>query len=305
MRACVALLLVASGVATPPTKGPYTTARETNKYSIQGVDSGKLHVYYPANAKAGEKFPLISYAHGLAGGSVDLFGYTAMFNQLASWGFVLVAPNTCNLGCSDPVKSPWADCNVAAVTGKNPDADGWNTWFGEQIKAIDFAKQQKDDIFDLINWDVGVAIAGHSMGGQATAWAAHKNCTSQWNIKTAAIHHGVWGTTNAQIGVPVAAFGSTGDASISMKTKQVFTQSPVTPKIWRYIVGSSHLEPVLEPPAENPLLATYTAGWFKYTMGLDTDGYWQGMIFDKTNPDSLCNSQNMSECILTESMVVV
>lgn len=287
--------------ASPPTKGPYATANKRD-YKITGTDSGKLHVYYPKGAE-GEKFPLISYAHGLAGGSVDLLGYATHFAQLASYGFVVVAPNTCNFGCKDSVKSPFADCNQVAVTGKNPDADGWNTWFGEQIKAISMSRDlasSGDSIFGSINWDVGIAIAGHSMGGQATAWAAHKNCTQQWDIKTAAIHHGVYGTTNEMIGVPVIAMGGTSDASITLKTKDVFTKSPIYPKVFRDIVGGPHTEPVLSP---NPLLATYTAAWFKYTLGLDEDNKYHDMIFGN-NADSLCNSQEMNECILDETALV-
>jgi len=301
------LFAIAGAYATaPPTRGPYKTGRDLS-FEIDGVDSGKMHVYYPTNSKDGEKFPLISYAHGMAGGSFDLLGYTRHFNRLASWGFVVVAPNTCNNGCKDAVKSPYADCNSVAVNGKNPDADGWNTWFGEQIKAIEFAQNQtaaEHPIFKTVDWEVGVAIAGHSMGGQATAWASHENCTSQWNIKTAAVHHGVWGTTNDKIGIPVAAFSSTGDSSISPKTKQVFERSPTFPKIYREINGSSHLEPVTEPPVENDLLATYTAAWFKFTLGLDQDGVYHDMIFGD-NEDSLCNSQKMNECILVENSVIV
>jgi hypothetical protein len=151
----------------------------------------------------------------------------------------------------------------------------------------------------------GVAIAGHSMGGQATAWAAHENCTSRWNIKAAAIHHGVYGTTNDKNGIPIAGYGSTGDASISMKTKDVFTKSPILPKMWRYIVGSSHLEPVLLPPAENPLLATYTVAWFKVILNRDPESYWHGMIFDTSDPNYICNSQKMEECVIDQKELVV
>jgi dienelactone hydrolase len=292
-----ATFAASAAAAAPPTRGPYATAYKRD-YKITGADSGKLHVYYPQGAE-GEKFPLISYAHGLAGGSIDLLGYAAHFKQLASWGFVVAAPNTCNLGCSDAVKSPYADCNPTAVTGKNPDADGWNSWFGEQIKAIEMARNLTaagDAIFATVNWDHGVAIAGHSMGGQATAWTAHENCTSQWGIKTAAIQHGVWGTTNEEIGVPVIAMGGTSDASITIKTKDVFTKSPTYPKVFRDIVGGPHTEPNLIP---NPLLATYTAAWFKYTLDLDQDGKYHDMIFGD-NEDSLCNFQEMNECILEE-----
>lgn len=300
--------LIVSAVAAPPTLGNYKTAFK--QYDIPKVagDGGSMHVYYPSNATEGEVFPLISYAHGLAGGSIDLLGYAKLFSQMASFGFIVVAPNTCNFGCADKVKSPYADCNQVAVTGKNPDAAGWNTWFGEQIKAIEWAGNQSkasDPIFKMLDAAAGVAIAGHSMGGQATAWAAHENCTSRWNIKAAAIHHGVYGTTNDKIGIPIAGYGSTGDASISMKTKDVFTKSPILPKMWRYIVGSSHLEPVLLPPAENPLLATYTVAWFKVILNRDPESYWHGMIFDTSDPNYICNSQKMEECVIDKKESVV
>ena len=32
-------------------------------------------VFFPSNASSGEKFPLIEYAHGAAGGNIDLIGY--------------------------------------------------------------------------------------------------------------------------------------------------------------------------------------------------------------------------------------
>lgn len=33
-------------------------------------------VFFPSNASSGEKFPFIEYAHGAAGGNIDLIGYT-------------------------------------------------------------------------------------------------------------------------------------------------------------------------------------------------------------------------------------
>merc|ERR1712217_647364 len=101
-----------------------------------------------------------------------------------------------------------------------------------------------------------------------------------------------------KIGIPIAGYGSTGDAPISMKTKDVFTKSPILPKMWRYIVGSSHLEPVLLPPAENPLLATYTAAWFKVFLGQDARGYWSSMLFNATDENYICHSQRMKECVI-------
>ena len=81
----------------------------------------------------------------------------------------------------------------------------------------------------------------------------------------------------------------------------MFAKSPVYPKVYREIVGVPHTEPVLAP---NALLATYTAAWFKYTHGLDKDNKYHDMIFGN-NEDSLCNSQEMNECILEDTAVVV
>lgn len=304
VKAC-SLLLLAVGAAgwghKPPKRGPYKTQRKLDLYKTTGDDGSKLHLYYPAGT-TGEKFPLISYAHGIFGGGFDLLGYTALFEQLASWGFVVIAPSACNNGCKDGVKSPWASCNPGAVVADNWMGKRWNTWFGEQIRAIAFAKEFQNksgnEGLDLIDWSVGVAIAGHSMGGQATAKAAHENCTSHWNIKAAATHHGVSAENYNRIGVPLAAFGSTFDP-INRQSKGVFLGSETYPKLWRNLVGSSHLEPVLTPHLpmlENPYLATYTAAWFKYNLGLDVDNKFYNMIFNKTDPDYICNSQHMREC---------
>lgn len=265
-----------------------------------------MHVYYPANASTDEKFPLISYAHGVLGGGIDLFGYTHHFNQLASFGFIVLAPSTCNVGCSDQKKHPWTDCNPDA---KDPASSlgipGFRTFFGEQLRAIEWAVNQtttSDPVFQMLDLQPGVAIAGHSMGGQATAHSAHRNCTSKWNIKAAAVHHGVGGATNHQIGIPLAGFGGLLDVVVSSKTKEMFEQSPTYPKVWRSIAGISgtHLEPVLEPPLENPLLATYTAAWFKIHLGLDPSNYWHGLIFDDRSSDHICKSQAMFECKVEE-----
>jgi hypothetical protein len=36
------------------------------------------------------------------GGNLDILGYNALFNQLASYGFVVAAPKSCNEGCTKP-----------------------------------------------------------------------------------------------------------------------------------------------------------------------------------------------------------
>jgi hypothetical protein len=48
---------------------------------------------------------------------------------------------------------------------------------------------KNDDPFLGVDWDNGVGIAGHSMGGQSTTIAANAACAAQFDIRAAAVHH--------------------------------------------------------------------------------------------------------------------
>jgi len=263
-----------------------------------------MHVYYPADAKKNETFPLVSYSHGLLGGGIDLFGYTRHFNDIASFGFILVAPSTCNLGCKDTVDHPYTDCNPAAEATRDPLP--YRSWFGEQLKAIDWAKNMSKNgtevPFSMIDWDAGVGIAGHSMGGQATAWAAHDDCAARWNIKAAVLQHAFEANVkggNAGLNItktPLAAFTSRPEPCCEGSTKDVFNASSSKQKVYRDVNWlPNHLEPVLEPPVYNPLIGTYTAAFLKIYLSRDHDVY-HDMIFNASHPDYICNSQSMHEC---------
>ena len=68
----------------------------------------------------------------------------------------------------------------------------------------------------------------------------------------------------------------------------------VRPATYRNLEGWSHLEPVLVPPIENPLLATFTAAWFQVTLN-DDKSKWRDMIFGQ-GPGTLCGETPMVEC---------
>ena len=53
-------------------------------------------------------------------------------------------------------------------------------------------------------------------------------------------------------------------------------------------------QPVLGAVFENPLLATFTAAWFKVMLNGDRDTYYD-LIFG-TGPDALCSSEPMVGC---------
>jgi len=309
---CASALLLATAVDAA--LGPYEPARKF--YDVENLDgskSGQIDVYYPSNAKEGEKFPLISYAHGAAGGGkLDILGYYQLFNDIASYGFVVAAPNACNIGCSDKVMHPYADCNPAAQATRG----GWSTWFGQIFKTIEWTQNQTaagDSILSIVNHDVGYGIAGHSMGGQATTWAAHDDCAARWNIKAAVNHHGAGGQIKKEQGAvnitktPFAAYTSSGDGCCEEPTVVDYDNARVTPKVLRDLTGFSHLEPVLEPGlGYNPQLATYTAAFMKIYLAPEAEDFntFHDMIFNEDSENHICKSQNMTRCEVVQEKAV-
>jgi dienelactone hydrolase len=302
---CAAAVLLATSVGA--TLGPYESKRKNyDVVEIDGDKDGQINVYYPSNAKEGEKFPLISYAHGAAGGGkLDINGYYQLFKDIASYGFVVAAPNACNIGCKDKVMHPYADCNPAAQATSG----GWSTWFGQIFKTIEWSQNQTaagDSIMSLVDHDAGYGIAGHSMGGQAT-WAAHDDCAARWNIKAAVNHHGAGGKIGRKGGegavnitkTPFAAYTSSGDGCCEQPTVVDYDNAPVKPKVLRDLTGFSHLEPVLEPGlGYNPNLATYTAAFMKIYLAPDAEdfGTFHDMIYNEDSENHICKSQEMTRC---------
>jgi len=304
----VPTVAVVSAGFGPDGLGPYSTSHRRYDVASLAGNPKKISVFYPTGNQVGEKFPLISYSHGMLGGAIgpihyESIAYGALFNQLASHGYILVAPEDCNSGgCLDKVNSPYTNC-----AGLPPVApDGWASYYGEQLKAIEWAHNQTvagDEIFSMVDDAAGVAIAGHSMGGQATALSSHFQCTKKWNIKVAALHHSADGDTSignlgVNVSVPMAGFGSSGDAGCTQETRDITTSSTVYPKLFRNEKGWSHLEPLSVPliAKYNPPLGLMTAAWFKVHLSGDRGDYHDLIYGDAS--DSLCNYAEMAECFV-------
>ena len=206
------------------------------------------------------------------------------------------------MGCDDHSNRPYTDCaGIVPISSA-----GWDTWYGEQLKVIDWAKNtsKTDPIIGLVDFSTGVGVAGHSMGGQATTTSAHHACAKQYDIRAAVLHHSAGCEVkgegkNAGVNIstiPLAAYTSSGDSCCEKSTKAIYDASPTKHKVYRDLKGSSHLEPVLWPPTENPLLATYTAAWFDIYIKGDK-GAAHDLIYGD-DPDSLCKAQEMEECII-------
>ena len=76
----------------------------------------------------------------------------------------MTATLSCSTGCEDESQgSPWTDCQ--GILPLRPYGRGWGAYYGEALKMIDWAKNMSaaggDCIFDMIDWEVGVGIAGH------------------------------------------------------------------------------------------------------------------------------------------------
>lgn len=244
----------------------------------------------------------------VVGGGVAILGYSAFFQQLASYGFVVVATLSCPVGCHDENEgAPWTDCQ--GILPLKPAHVGWGPYYGEALKMIDWAHNMtnagEDPIFNMINWDAGVGVAGHSMGGQGAAVASCEACTKQWNIKAAALHHPAEpdtpdGNIGVNISIPTISFTSSGDG-IWPDTQSIVENNPTTPAAFRNEEGWSHEEPNGRYDKgkawENPRLATYTAAWFQVFLNGDTDEYYD-LIFSQDDT-SLCKYADMVECSVT------
>jgi len=225
---------------------------------------------------------------------------------MSSYGFIVVGTFSCNTGCHDAHKSEnarWTSCG--GLPPLQPLGEGWDAYYGEAFKIIDWAKNNSDGsnsdpLFSMIDWSAGVGIVGHSMGGQGAAAAVTGACTKAWGVKAAVLHHPAsgkipWGNIGSNMSVPTAGFTTSGDA-IWPETRDIMAAFNTTGLPWAYRdeVGWSHLEPVLWPPCENPLLATYTAAWLKVFLNGDVGSYHE-LIYG-SGEDSLCGHAEMVAC---------
>ena len=100
----------------------------------------------------------------------------------------------------------------------------------------------------------------------------------------------------ANISIPTASFTSTGDDCCETTTQDIFTAMPTTtPRLYRDLVGSSHLEPVLAPPIEQPYLATFTAAWLEIFLGGNTSSRSYEAIFG-SGEGGVCGYAKMANC---------
>jgi len=238
----------------PAPEGPYETKLET--FSDHRFDWSNTHidVIYPVT-KDNKTFPLISYAHGFSNTADG--DYDSLFRTLASWGYVVVAPKTCRYGCFS-----WWNC-------KNLPGDPvcYGDYYKMQLLAIDWARERSAVGKLPINFAVGVGVAGHSMGGQATLYSAAMGADSH-DIRAAVLQHPFTHTYPSIKNVPFLVFTSTNDTLATPNmSQQIFHNASVPERgLVERVDDPADPEPHLEPKEEgfhNSGIKWFTVAWFK------------------------------------------
>lgn len=263
--------------------GPYDADNIT--FFFEGMDhsSQLIDVFFPVNVSESARFPMIVYAHGKSDAAPEDH-YPDLFRSLVSFGFIIVAPRACPDGCVDD------------KTSLPHDPSGFGHYYYQQLKAIDWAKNQSTSsqgepvLRRMLDLSKGVAVAGHSMGGQATLFSSSDaDAVADHDIKVAVMHHAYTHSYPAPL-VPFLAFTSVFDMTARPRmTRQFFAaEGAAATKGLVNKVKADHSEPDVE--RYNPLLPQFTAAWIKlYLCGVDEEF---GISFD----DMIYGNSSTSMC---------
>jgi dienelactone hydrolase len=294
MKCVGVLLLAAVATATKPAPGTYehkkVTATDDGLEEKSGIETRNYQIAYPSNAADGEKFPLIVYAHGAAGGGVDMLAYEKHLGDLASYGFVVIAPKSCFMGCSPPKEEEPGANSPDFCYGK------WPSFVYENTRALDWAKNQTDEFASLIDWSAGAGVAGHSMGGEVVSQLASKEFAEAYNIKAAVCEHCLMCIkTGDLVSTPAMYMTGTLDYEVApKKVKKAFTLDTAVPKSYRNQKGKGHLEMLNLEVQYNPAVASHAAAFFNVWLKGDKDVYYNQVY--GTGDDSFCGYDGMKEC---------
>jgi hypothetical protein len=235
------------------------------------VTDKHIDVVYPVVTNS-SVFPFITYAHGFS--DVGYESYPQMLDELASWGYVVAIALACKEGCVE-------DCHNLPF-----DPPCFGHYYMQQLKVIDWMKTQTGKL--PVNLTYGVAVMGHSMGGQSAYFTAAYN-SSTYNIKAAVLHHAFSHTFPPIGNVPFLTFTGTTDTTAPPEmAENIFNAAgDIANRGIINKVGADHHEPTSE---YNPKLALYSVAWIKLHLDQTTSSYgmdWKDMVYG-TGSSSLC-----------------
>jgi len=286
--------LAVAVVATKPAPGVYdrtlVSFTDEGLEEQSGIATRDYQIAYPSNVTEGVKFPLIVYAHGAAGGGVDMLAYNKHLGDLASYGFVVIAPKSCFIGCSPPKEEQ--------PTAESPDFcyAKWPSFVYENARAVDWAKNASSPIANMVDWDAGVGVAGHSMGGEVVSQMASTEFAEKYNVKAAVCEHCLMCIKTGDIvSTPAMYMTGTLDYEVSpKKVKKAFSADTKTPKSYRNQKGKGHLEMLNLEVQYNSAVASHAAAFFNVWLKQDKDTFYNQVY--GTGEDSFCGYDGMKEC---------
>lgn len=297
MARFLAAALLSGAVADKPAAGTYKTSHITvtddGLEPLSGKKTRDYTITFPKGA-GDDKFPLLVYAHGAAGGGIDILAYQKTFTDMAAYGFVVIAPQSCFLGCNPP-KSYELDSAVGCL----PWVDGpqWKSFVYENTRAVDYAKNQTSTQWaSLIDWEAGIGVIGHSMGGEVVSQMASAAFAEKYNVKAAVCEHCLMCKVGGDvITTPAMFMTGTGDYEVEpAQVKGAYKEDKMAPKSYRNEKGRGHTEMLNLLVQYNSAVASHAAAFMKVHITGD-----KGTFYDQvygTGADSFCNYANMKDC---------
>jgi dienelactone hydrolase len=265
-----------------PQKGNYKVSTVNyNLPNVLDVSNTEAYIVYPSvilEAQNTIKFPLLIFAHGYKAGDRKTSAYySELVEGVASFGFIVIAPRSCNEGCPPNYRL-------------------------EMIKLLDWVAPSilgdvpaEDDlgILRFVNHNAGYGLFGHSMGGRATARNLHFVNTTQYNIRAGVALHPAPSETPETLTtvIPFALYTGTKDSCCGESVTKTLYNDAIGPKAYANMIGARHSEPTNTLLGRNDWTA-YVAAWFQIYLfdssaNIDTTAYSYNLIYG-TDSDSLC-----------------
>lgn len=224
-----------------------------------------------------------------------MLAYQTHFDDLAAYGFVVIAPKSCFMGCSPP-----ANATKLSSTGSClPWTDGsqWTSFVHENTRAIEYAKVSSEAWATMIDWSAGIGVAGHSMGGEVVSQMGSVQFAEQYQVKAVVCEHcQMCVVDGTAIATPAMFMTGTGDYEVMPRqVKGAYQEDSATPKSFRNEKGRGHMEMLNLLVQYNPAVASHVAAFFKVHVAGDTDVFYKQVYGD--GADSFCKYADMYECM--------
>lgn len=265
--------------ATPrPTPGQHGVERGTIAH-VPGLTAGAPYsatVSYPRDAVGGKaRFPVVSFAHGIGFGGTTLPNhYGRLMDSIAAYGLIVVAVHSC----------PVAFCPASLAA--------------DQLQVLREARRDPSLHAAFAGADWGATgLAGHSMGGIATA-TANSNALPDDNVR-GAVSIQPCGGSGLGAKSPLMWMAGSADYICAESFATLGYSSTLGSKALFSIQGAGHSEPTsnLGQNRYADPCAAWLACWLK---GTDCDAIY-GALYPVAAPALCSQSYSLASCQVSGS----